>query len=54
MSILDNINPFKKDVSDFVETDKEKVGKSAKDLPVNPHETGGCCGGCGGLEEKNE
>lgn len=51
MSILDNINPFNKDDTGRSDAGKKKGEKDVTDRPANPHETGDCCGGCGGLQE---
>lgn len=54
MSILANINPFKKKAANHNEADKNSIKKNLEERTINPHETGGCCGGCGGLEENNK
>ncbi len=46
MNILQKLNPFKAEAVD----DKKDVNP-AVERPVDPHETGGCCGGCGSTQE---
>jgi hypothetical protein len=37
----------------FKKTSKDKpVENTPKENQENPHENGGCCGGCGGTQEK--
>lgn len=54
MSVFANINPFKAKMVDRKGADKEDIKKETKASSTHPHETGGCCGGCGGLEETDK